>query len=383
MSLTKMPLAKSRTRIPVAALIVLFGLITLPATAQPFGETRRYFTDWLAACRPATNYCSATAYVNPTGDEGDGVPDYILRVGRHIASDAQWEISLTVVENAVDTNQPIEAKVNRLTPHIFRPKTAYNAYGAMNDFFLTGPQVQPLFDQMVAGDLIEFSYTDSNVQPAKALFSLVGLSATLLWMDEHQNKLGTPRLIGNEPLAEKKVASNSPASTTATNQPTTKPDPSRTSGFPNRLLAKHQAETRDCDPLSGSTISLAQGQIVPLAAGATLYILPCFNAAYNAGFRIYVGDAGQTTSFRTQYLPTLGQNGAWTANDILMGALYDPASDTLLTYYKARGLGDCGYAATYRWNDWQFELVQYRDKPDCDETDSEFPIVYTAPALAD
>lgn len=368
----------------VASLILLSGLIAIPATAQPFGETRRYFTDWLAACRPATQYCSATAYVNPIGDEGDGVPDYVLRVGRHIASDAQWEISFTVVEKTLDINQPLEAKVNRLTPKIFRPKTAYNAYGSINDFFLTGPQAQPLFDQMIAGDLVEFSFTDTNVQPAKALFSLVGLSAALLWMDERQGKIGSPRTTGNAPLAEKKVVSaTSPVTSSTTNRPTAKKDPTRTNGFPNRLLAQHHGEATNCDNFSDKTVRLNQGQIAPLTFGSTLYILPCFTAAYNAGFRLYIGDSGNEGFFRTQYLATLSQNGAWTANDILMGAQFETDSKTLSTFYKARGAGGCGYAAKYRWNDWQFELIEYRDKPECDDTDDLFPIVYTAPALKD
>ena len=92
-------------------LLALYVLLTVapPAFAQEHGEQRRYFGDWLAACRD-DGYCSATAYHNP--NPGDGlVADYVLRVGRH-AEEIYWEISFSTVRTMGDAAAPFTVSVD-------------------------------------------------------------------------------------------------------------------------------------------------------------------------------------------------------------------------------------------------------------------------------
>ena len=93
------------------ALVILIAVLmsAAPVLAQGENEVRRFFKDWLAACR-ADGYCSATAYQN--ANSGDGmVADYVLRVGRH-AQETYWEISFTTVATMGDAAAPFRVSVD-------------------------------------------------------------------------------------------------------------------------------------------------------------------------------------------------------------------------------------------------------------------------------
>lgn len=181
-------------RLVVAVVLIMLGV--LPAVAQRSGETRQYFKDWLAACR-VDGYCSATAYQNPSPGNGT-VADYVLRVGRH-AEGIYWEISFSTVATMGDATQPFEVAVDGDAER-FAGSSEVAAYGSINDFFLLGPKAQAVMDRLAPGAELTVAFTDTDGNRQEAVFSLAGLTASLIWIDEQQNRLGSERVAEAPPV---------------------------------------------------------------------------------------------------------------------------------------------------------------------------------------
>ena len=106
---------------------LLLALATLAFVVPALAEERRYFKDWLTACRD-DGYCSATAYVNPNPG-GGAVADYILRIGRH-AEQSYWAVSFTPVTVTADQSCEFIFSVDDQTT-TFTPRADIGAYGAI------------------------------------------------------------------------------------------------------------------------------------------------------------------------------------------------------------------------------------------------------------
>ncbi len=93
--------------------LLLSGTIAQPDTKEPVGEKRKYFRDWLAACR-GNGYCSGTAYVRP-GTDAHGEA-YVLRVGRKVGSASAWNISFTAIDHMPKPGTEVTFKVDDESP---------------------------------------------------------------------------------------------------------------------------------------------------------------------------------------------------------------------------------------------------------------------------
>ena len=110
--------------------------------------------------------------------------------------------------------------------------------------------------------------------------------------------------------------------------------------------------------------------------GPTLYIVGCEMYAYNSLEKAYIVDAYET---KMVSVAEVIADGSIFATSDLMGAGFNPENNTLSTFSKGRGLGDCGQSATYTYNAEysKFALTEARDKQECDgEYDAEWPVVY-------
>jgi len=61
-----------------------------------------------------------------------------------------------------------------------------------------------------------------------------------------------------------------------------------------------------------------------------------------------------------------------------MELIFDPETNTFSSFTKGRGLGDCGSAGNYSWDDeaQAVEMVEYRMKPECDGEYEEWPLIF-------
>lgn len=327
--------------------VLMFALGLLPALGQD-GETRRYFKDWLAACR-ADGYCSAIGYVNP--NPGDGtVADFAFRIGRH-AEESYWELSFTPVKVMADPAMPFTMLVDGKGESLTAPDEIA-PYGSINDFFLLGAKAQSVMDQLMPGTALKVIFTDESGATGTAEFSLSGLTAALIWIDEQQGRLGSERVAEIPPVGLDR----------AIETPRQLAVDLRTVDLVNLHNGSGCSTRIDLDTAD---------RIWTAALDETfmLYVVPCEDFAYNFIGALYVAtDEGLAPA----YLPESDANGE--ASNLIYSANWDEANGELSSAYKG-GNGNCGSAGRWRWTDRQFVLIELRARETCDQSTQEWPIV--------
>jgi hypothetical protein len=188
------------------------------------------------------------------------------------------------------------------------------------------------------------------------VFSLAGLTASLIWIDEMQGRLGSERVAEAPPVGLDPAAGSGPAE------------------VPPMLMAQHAADT-GCQPMA----ELANGndvEIVALDADTAMYLLPCWSGAYNFGWKAYVERF--EGEYALQSFAEFNPSAGWTATTDLVNYAWDDAAKTISTFNKGRGIGDCGTAGTWEWHEFAFRLLSFAAKEECDEGyPGDFPVVYS------
>lgn len=342
-----------------AALLTLLAAVA-PAFAQEGAGETGTFGAWTAAC-DSTGYCEATnAILDPARDG----PRYVLSVGRH-AQQSYWELSLDTPYTPADPWSDFVVSVDgNSTTFSLSPQVG--AYGSSTRFYFLGDGVQQTMDRMMPGSMIDIAFTDEQSTPQTVKFSLEGLTAALIWIDEKQHRIGSERVASAPPYGLVPAGAGQVA-----------PD------IPLALLNRHRADP-DCQPLeelaNGSDIVTAD-----LGDGQTLYLLPCQSGAYNFAQKVYVGSREDfyDPQFFADYQPEVG----WLGTPYIWNGDFDPADKSLHSFAKARGVGDCGTIGTWSWNGYMFVLTELRSRGCSDDIDPEaeipeFPIVYQGPPAA-
>lgn len=152
----------------------------------PYCEDRRYFKDFLVACRAPENdgsrFCSANTYVHNA--EAPAGFDYQLRISRE-RRDAPLRISMIAVFDLMNRSKPLGISIDGERVVLLSPAEVETDQ-TVNDYFV-GPQnkTDDIIEAMRAGKEVTFSYTDENGRGQTIPFSLSGLTASLLWMQEN------------------------------------------------------------------------------------------------------------------------------------------------------------------------------------------------------
>ena len=333
----------------LAFIIMLLALGLVPAHGQG-AQARKYFGDWLVACLP-DGYCSAVSYINP--NPGGRVADYWFRIGRH-AEESYWELSFTPIVIDADWNQPLTFSVDGVD-ETFVGFDQIAPYGAINDLFLLGKKAQVVMDRLMPGAALTVSFTDRDNESRSAEFSLKGLTAALIWIDERQNRLGSER------VAEAPPAGLEPAW-----------QPPVLDRFTMEFLALHNDQSGCSETLTPETYDEV-GRIA-LDQYHTLYSATCERFAYNSITAFYVGtDSDLTPAIMPQSDAADGSLG-----NTLYGGDWDEMTGILSSAYKG-GNGNCGSEGKWRWAGDHFELIELRARETCDNTTDEWPIVAGGP----
>lgn len=146
----------------------------------------------------------------------------------------------------------------------------------------------------------------------------------------------------------------------------------RTDVIPNAVLEMHLVTCTEVSTKPGEMFY----EVHKLTNGGTFYILGCETYAYNTMEKAYIVDRYNNLSAVS--VAEIMVDGSIGSTTRLMGASFDASTESLYTYSKGRGAGDCGSSATYKYNN-TFEtltLVEARLKDKCDGVDSDWPIVY-------
>jgi hypothetical protein len=329
------------------ASIAFLGL-SVPAGAQ------EQFERWTATCR-SDSYCFATALHEPANGRAPG--EFELRIGRW-AEETYWELSLEAASD-LPPAPAVTIEVDG-APTAFEGATEVARFGSASSYFFMGSGAQEVMDRLMQARTVSVHLDDAINPPLDITFSLEGLTAALIQIDTWQGRLGSER-----------VAEVPPANLVPLDGPTA-------AALPEGVLAQRDADSQ-CRPLADLR---ARDDIVidtMLDDNGTLFLLPCWYAAYNQGWRGYVEFL--EGHYEPVALPELSPDGDWSATMHIVNYSYDPATNELSTSYRGSGSRDCGTAGLYRWKDNQFVLIEFRARA-CDEAAGDemgnFPLVYPA-----
>lgn len=364
--------------------------ITLQASAQS-----RTFRAWNAQC-------TQTACIGATLTPGGRVT---LGVSHDGDATSRWRISLANIAADMAPGSPIGIGVDGQRPMLFRANSGYRMEG--NTIFLAGgPQLAQLFVALRNGSRATLSFTHFQGFPLRLNFSLAGLSAAILWMDERQGRTGagqpppetsqapetvppvppapaTPGEPAAEPDAPPEMAAKPETDAkpeTAAKTPQAKPSSGKVPAYlPGAVLTAHldDGECKDfeAEPLKDARVT---GQ---LEDNKTLYLLPCYTGAYNVVYRVYVFDRRSPSEVKRELFAGYSDDLGWYGKDSLINAEYDPKTKTLSAFEKGRGLGDCGSVPTYRWSKHGWRLMELRNWDKCDGSrmPEQWPVVFQHP----
>lgn len=102
-----------------------------------------------------------------------------------------------------------------------------------------------------------------------------------------------------------------------------------------------------------------------------LVLMACGSGAYNFSSAAYVGEivGSEADGARWTFTPAeFDIQPAWGGegrSPLLINAFWDETDQTLGSYAKGRGLGDCGSAESYVWDGTQFRLIEASNMPEC------------------
>lgn len=346
--------------------LALTALLLAIAAAQPAqarapnpGELTS-FKDWSVAC---DNLRACVAFGWPAGD---GIDQSWIRLARDGGPNDAPSIIIAMVPE--DPGKPgvwrlaVDGKpVAGLGPVAFTTDESYRRAR------VTGPQALALIEALRGGSVMTAL---QDGQPVAAI-SLSGLSASLLWIDDHQKRVGTVSALARKGPAP------------ASGIPVAGPAPAIRAGAPASQAGLPKAAPAAITALMGDDCDLEnvgpdyQPIIARLGPGKVLWGPVCDAAAYNVTHLFFIADEQGRGAKRVMFPEPPGSNPA--AYNSLMNVEYDPNTRILSSFSKGRGLGDCGSDASWVWDGAAFQLLSEKVMSECKGVSSDdWPSIWRA-----
>jgi len=328
-----------------AALCLGLGLAAAAAPVQAGGT--KIFKDWMAACDNVAA-CSAFSFQG----EDDGGHDGYLLVRREADADAPLRLSFVVrPTNATARGQTTWSAMLDGEPMPGFGAIVANAGedgGWRAD--LTPAQSQAFVNAARNGDELVLIQQDHQA----GRFSLAGVTATLLWFDETQGRVGSTSAIVRKGA---RTASPAPVAPVIVRGPEVSQ-----AGLPDELPRAMAAlpAIKQCEVNYAAAEDLTVSRLSP---GTLLWAIPCSRGAYNTIYAMLLTDEQGGHPRRAVFPNTPGAGQDQTGE--LMNVSYDPRTRILSNFDKARGLGDCGAQSDWVWTGKAFELTSQLMMPDC------------------
>lgn len=193
--------------------------------------------------------------------------------------------------------------------------------------------------------------------------SLSGASAVMLWIDEQQQRLGTTTALVRR-------GDRQPSTIVAP------PPPARISVQPPKATAINEKalqalstsvraglDADSCEELNPD--SPMADSAWQLSDGHTLVQLTCFSGAYNYGSRWFLVAADGKASALSFPSPSIEQPGKLVGEVDVINADFDPATGTVSSFSKGRGIGDCGSLGNWIFDGKGFVLTQFTLMNEC------------------
>ncbi len=345
-----MPLRPSLVHALLAGAFACLALSATPAAAD-----LKQFRDWTVACDNLRD-CSAFGFDTELSGHS------YLRLARGGAADAAVRITL-VVEAPKGVTFTL-AFDDRALPGLPTGPVSGASPGDDDETqrltIAEPPAVTATLASMRKAKTIVITRIDppgaTPSDPASSEISLSGLAAALLWMDEQQKRVGTvTALIGRGDKPASAVPPVPAAPMVVAVKRAGRPAPKKA---PAAVLARARAVCQD------NKIS-ETADIVRLGANDVMYAFVCpeLSGAYNYFTALIIDSPGRPPRLAELKFPR--EYGATDHDYSAINAGFDAATQTLSTFNKGRGIGDCGFASDWAWDGKAFQLILSKSMPDC------------------
>lgn len=321
---------------------------TSPPVLKTLSESRE-FKDWKATCGN-DGACWAFGFA-PEFEAG------WVRVSLQPGPDARPEVRFGYWPDGVEPElRQIDLKIDSRT-FSARPDEENESGGPIGEI---QSDARPVIDAMAHGSAMIISGATTQA------VSLQGAAAALLWIDEKQQRLGTPTALirkGDRPTSAVPIAPALPAvmvAPAADQMGFDRPNQQ----LPAALLARPEVQTCLEDSVMPDVRDMAQSY--RLDDKTELWAVPCGTGAYNLTHYWYVTGKGGRSPRPTALIGASGPGGdpASPDNGTVNGE-YDPKTRLLSAFAMGRGLGDCGTMQTWAWTGSAFVLAEERSMGVC------------------
>ncbi len=330
----------------------LWLMILLAMTVPAFAGSKTV-RDWTATCDEYA--CSAEV----TGSNGlaSGGQGYRLQVARAGGKGQSWYLKL-IAHNVPQPDGKMAVSIDGTeTEMTVAPSGDGDGIDPTDQ-----AAMEKVFPALRKGKSMDVSFM-SKQGPNSETFSLSGLAAVLLWMDERQGRVGDSAGVA--------VVDGTLGAATITGD----------AQQALKVELKDLRVGRECQwddeeqmPFNAQTYDLGEGY--------SLLLVQCTLGAYQPSTLVFLrGSDGLELKAFANY----GSDTGWGGTNYLGFADFDPKTKALHNYVKFRGLGDCGASANWVWTGYDFKLTEYRYR-DCsddepvnpDDEIPEFPVIYPA-----
>jgi hypothetical protein len=211
-----------------------------------------------------------------------------------------------------------------------------------------------------------------------AEISLSGSSAILRWVDAYQGRAGGVTALvatGPAPASAVPLQAAPPHVTSAR--------PVDQTGLPTQAPRSLLAGDSDCDLDTSDPSIQPDDTVARLAPAVVLWGPECAMGAYNEVTQLFIGDEHAGHAQKLKLPEPAGMMPTPEADGLLINAEFDTGTQTLSSFDKGRGIGDCGSTTQWIWDGKAFELAGQTMMPACRGiVGDDWPATYIAIAPA-
>jgi hypothetical protein len=331
------------------ALAAALAAVLAAGAAQAFPSGANSIKDWAGVC-DNTGACTAMGF---TPDDGSTIG--YLRLIRQAGPGAAPTVEIVVDPGDTQPAQTWTLLVDgKPAPGIGPLSVPGSDDGAR--IKLTQAQVDALLAVLKQGTNLDLKSGTTTI----AEISLSGSAAILLWIDVYQGRVdGVTALAGKGPKPASEVP---PAVAPPLVVPVAAVSQAGLPANAPRALVKGDS---DCVFDRSDPAVQPDDTIGRLAKGVVLWGVECQPGAYNEVTQFFLGDehAAHAHMLTLPEPPGIGEDPE--AKGLLINAGYDAPGQTLSSFDKGRGIGDCGASTSWVWDGKAFVLAQQNMMPAC------------------
>lgn len=337
---------------PISFIAGIFATIAAAAVpaVQP-GEIRT-FQDWAVGCDNGAD-CQAVSLMPETGGTAYDDWEGPISIVRTAGSDDIFKIRISFEAKDIDRYRMI------VDDHLVDTGPIVQGDYPIE---IVGTDARKVARAIISGNRLVLQGSGDEII---SRISLAGSSAALHYMDQKQGRAGTETA-----LVAKGQRAFRPA------------EPY----IPTIIVDRWDAAK--LVPETGDIVALAEGsrckqerfgvvedQIFPLGKRGNVFralvLISCGSGAYNFSSAPYVGEYVENPRATSDWTfapakfdrqPSWGGEGA---DPLLVNANWNEQEQTLSSYGKGRGVGDCGSAENYVWDGDMFRLIEASAMQEC------------------